>query len=380
MDGDDLPEWVPRPRNSYSRGRGRLTRQASSGADDRQRIRSRSGSSSGSSADDKEAGGRTGGAGARVAGGFSLVSLVAGDIVRAQREEAAKRRREKETAASAAANAAAAAAAMAASKAPEQQSKESRLAASENAVAEAVRAAARVVAAEEAARSDASVAARIRKSSIDGMEAVQEAMAALEERQADGSVSESASGGNGQRRGDSRQDVWDSLLQSGPTLSTSRRNGVQGLSRPGASVEGESKADVLDAERSSEGLRSGDGAADHEGVPFSGNDGGGGGLEGEGGRRRRLAPAELQAQLLNELRLHDDLQDAELRADGLMAAQKVEDARREARVAGLLLRRERVSPGGMRAGMCVWQGVSKPRDNLTHPSYSMFPVAQCFRW
>ncbi|CAM9292298.1 unnamed protein product [Scytosiphon promiscuus] len=169
------------------------------------------------------------------------------------------------------------------------------------------------------------------------MDAVEEAMAALE-RKADGAgasgVSEPAGGDSAPERGDSRPDVWDTLLQSGPALSTARRDEIKGSSRPGAS---------------SEGSPFGENASTQERVPFSGsgtgNDGGGG-AEGEGRRRRRLSPAELQAQLLNELRLHDDLQDVELKADGLMAAQRVEEARREAKVAGLLLRRERVSPGG----------------------------------
>ena len=57
----------------------------------------------------------------------------------------------------------------------------------------------------------------------------------------------------------------------------------------------------------------------------------------------KLAPVELQAQLMNELRLHDDLQDVELRMDRLVAAQQIEEARQEACFAGMLLSRERVS-------------------------------------
>lgn len=59
--------------------------------------------------------------------------------------------------------------------------------------------------------------------------------------------------------------------------------------------------------------------------------------------KRKLTPAELQAQLMNELRLHDDLQDAELRVDGLLAAHEVSKSRQEVGIAKMLLRRERVS-------------------------------------
>ncbi|CAM9419166.1 unnamed protein product, partial [Hapterophycus canaliculatus] len=367
LDSDALPEWVPRTRHGDTRGHGRLVPQASWGAGDGQGGGIGRGGSSRSSAEEDEGGrrgGGEGGGGSRAAG-FSLVSLVAGDIVRAQREEAARRRREKEAAVSAAVSAAAsvataaaaatAATATAGSRAPERrQSKEILLAASENAVAEAVRAAARVVAAEEAARSDASgsVAARIRKDSIDGMEAVKEAMAALEERRENGIDGSSASEfAGGKSRGETHPDLWDCLLQSGPTMSSPRRNELRSSSRPGTSVGVEAKADVdPENQRVSRGSSFADSTATQERIPLSvsggGGGGGGGGVaegEGEGRRRRRLAPAELQAQLLNELRLHDDLQDAELQADGLMAAQRVDEARQEARVAALLLRREKNS-------------------------------------
>lgn len=69
----------------------------------------------------------------------------------------------------------------------------------------------------------------------------------------------------------------------------------------------------------------------------------GGGKEGEEERRRRLAPAELQVQLMNELELQEDLQDAEMKADGLVAAAAVEEARQGARAATRLLEFERVS-------------------------------------
>lgn len=155
-----------------------------------------------------------------------------------------------------------------------------------------------------------------------------------------------------------RPDLWDTLLQSGPTLSPTRRRQLQRPARPAASSADGSVGDeegrqpagsmspVPDDERAAT-ARSG----------ASVGDGDGGGEAGVRRRRMRLAPAELQAQLLNELRLHDDLQDAELQADGLMAAQRVEEARQEARVAGLLLRREKVRAGGACAcqdvGMCL---------------------------
>lgn len=327
--GDDYgpPEWVPRARPAF-----RSTLGEEQGE--------RSGSSSISEEEEEEGeegeGGRgRGGAGAE---GFSLVSIVAGDIVRAQREKASRRRLEDKATEEAAA---------AASRAREQrQSKETLLAASEDAVAEAVKSAARVVAAEEAARNgDPSAPVNRLMSPVRGMEAVHDAMAALEERRAAGddrTAAESA-GVEEEKRGSSdRPDVWDSLLQSGPTVSPSRRKQIQGSPISSSDFLTEDRDGSDDCPEAKEPPTSKKVPDANGGVSYGvGGDADTGGEE-VGGRNRRLSPAELQAQLLNELRLHDDLQDAELQADGLMAAQKIEKARQEARVAGLLLRRERV--------------------------------------
>ncbi len=274
------------------------------------------------------------------------MSIVAGDIVRAQREEATRRRRANE--------AAAAAAAAAASRAREErQRKDILLAASEDAVAEAVRAAAKVVAAEEATRNGApGAAARAgRISPADAMEAVGNAITALEERRAargDHRPSTGSTGATGDEGGSrqswNRPDLWDSLLQSGPTLSPTRRQHLQGQGQVVSSSSSRHATAISTGEEGGNGLGLGSPASENAAaLPGGSSHGaGGGGGGGEEGRRRRLAPAELQAHLLNELRLHDDLQEAELRADGLMAAQRVEEARQEARVAALLLRRERV--------------------------------------
>lgn len=332
-DNDGLPEWMPRARQ-----------QSWSTDDDERGERSRSNSSGSSSSGERRG---TGG------GRFSLVSIVAGDIVRAQREEATRRRREKKAAAEAA-EAAEAAAAAAAARATreEQREKDILLAASEDAVAEAVRAAARVVAAEEAAvtaaeavRGGSTTATTGRTSPSGGMEAVKDAIVAWDERRAAG-----ADGAGPEPEGvggwKDRPDLWDSLLQSGPTLSPTRRQQLQRPSSPAAPpTEGNS---------GDEGGRE----TEEPPVPENGNAACGASVDAGGGdggvRRRRLAPAELQAHLLNELRLHDDLQDAELQADGLMAAQRVEEARQEARVAGLLLRRERVRADSFFACASPW--------------------------
>ncbi|CAN0341060.1 unnamed protein product, partial [Discosporangium mesarthrocarpum] len=59
--------------------------------------------------------------------------------------------------------------------------------------------------------------------------------------------------------------------------------------------------------------------------------------------RRRLSPADLEMQLMAELQLHDDLQDAELQLEELRAAQGTVAAQHNAQRATLQLRRERVS-------------------------------------
>ncbi|CAM9410290.1 unnamed protein product [Ectocarpus sp. 8 AP-2014] len=313
-DGDGLPAWMPRAAGGGSRGGGRGRQSSWSSSDD---ARGEDGGSSSSGNGGREEGGRE-----RAAGGFSLVSLVAGDIVRAQREAAIRRRQEEEEAASAAAAAAAAATA----RAREQQQQDALLAASEDAaVADAVRSAARVVASEEASLSDSpSQEAATRTGPAAAGADVGEDAAAAAERTAAADRSPSVS-----PRTDSRQELWDSLLQRGPALAHSRRQELLESSR--VASDGGVVGGGGDMQEAAESLPSQ--AAEDE----PGSDGG-----EEEGRRRRLAPAELQAQLLNELRLHDDLQDAELQADALLAAQRrVEEARREARVAGLLLRRER---------------------------------------
>lgn len=316
-DVDGLPEWMPRARPAFHSTSG-------------EGHGENSGSSSISAEEEEEGdrGRRRNGAGVE---GFSLVSIVAGDIVRAQRQKASSRRLENKVT-----EEAVVAPAAAVSSREQRQSKGTLLAASEDAVAEAVMAAARVVATEEATRHgerSASVSRAV--SPVRGMEAVHDAMAALEERRAadtDRFLADSHGVEDEPRRSSNRPDVWDSLLQSGPTVSPSRRQQLKDSSRSGESLsdgrEGSDNCSEVEEPPMSENTPATEGGVDTGGE--------------EGGRNRRLAPAELQAQLLNELRLHDDLQDAELQADGLMAAQKVEEARQEARVAGLLLRRERV--------------------------------------
>ena len=322
------------------------------------------------------------GDGAAGAGDLSLVSIVAGDIVRAQREavirerEAAARSRDLRRT----------------------QDVETLLAASEDVVADAVRAAARTVASEEVLPAPAPD--KYNNGDVNGNE--------KETGMGHGNGGRYGIFGNGNGNGDGHEngsrnhpDLWDSLLQSGPTVSPGLRRRLHSSSGtrmgvtaataaiipPGAvslesetaeraEREGESDGRLDLGSRgerdvggrslhgksferrrgrqryrdgrserryglgdSSDGSGSGSGSDSDRGVGGSG-----GGDDGEGageGRSKRLTPADLQAQLLNELRLHDDLQEAELRADGLMAAQRVEEARQDARAAGL--RRERVS-------------------------------------
>lgn len=155
---------------------------------------------------------------------------------------------------------------------------------------------------------------------------------------------------DGSHHDSNHPDLWDSLLETGPTLSPARRRRLQCSRVASAAAAATTASDDRDDVPLGDG-----GVGQHAGVR--------GGIEeeeeedlretvpqevpvggsGGGAWRRRLAPAELQAQLLNELRLHDDLQEAELRADGLMADQRVEEARREACVAERLLRRVMVS-------------------------------------
>ncbi|CAM9751881.1 unnamed protein product [Ectocarpus sp. 6 AP-2014] len=336
-DGDGLPAWMPRAAGGGSRGGGRA-RQSSWSSSDNARGEDGSSTSSGSGNGGGEEGGRK-----RAAGGFSLVSLVAGDIVRAQREAATRRRQEEEEAASAAAAAAAAAAARA--RELHQHQQDALLTASEDAaVADAVRSAARVVAAEESSRIDSlsQEAATRTGPAAAGVDVGEDAAAAAgRTAAADRSPSKSP-------RTDSRQELkknlWDSLLQRGPALAPSRRQELLESSR--VASDGGFVGGGGDMREAAEYLPS-QAAADEPGTD--------GGEEEGRRRRRRLAPAELQAQLLNELRLHDDLQDAELQADALLAAQRVEEARREARVTGLLLRRERNSKAQAQADTLLQQ-------------------------
>lgn len=65
-----------------------------------------------------------------------------------------------------------------------------------------------------------------------------------------------------------------------------------------------------------------------------------GGLDGSLGQHR-LGPAELHAQLLSELELHEELHDAALQAERLVAAVTVENARKDALRVERLLRLEK---------------------------------------
>lgn len=172
--------------------------------------------------------------------------------------------------------------------------------------------------------------------------------------------------------GQNHPDLWDSLLQSGPVAAGHSGHRLQG-SRPAHLSDYEStgptRGNELDVgRRDSCGSQptDDDGGSDNrregqfgrgvdynnpsgrvflgdEAENFLESDGQGRGVGSDGlGRRRMLAPSELQAQLSNELRLHDDLQGVELQAGELMAAQKLEKAFQETRVARMHLQRERV--------------------------------------
>lgn len=407
----------------------------------------------------------TNGDGAAGGGSLSLVSAVAGDIVRAQKEVAIRQRREQEATARS-------------RELRRFQDVEALLPASEEVVADAVRAAARTVANEEAhaataaaegaglpiGRHDVGDGGRSRSASdsdsttsgVDGgipppTPSLRGRSSEREGAGPDSDVDGNFGNDDGKRNGN-HPDLWDSLLQSGPTVSPGRCRRLHSSSRTRAGaaaaaiastaatatalgdvplegkaaenserVKRESESDGMQGVgsrrdvggrslhgRSWEGLGGrqphrgverercdGDGSGGGSGTSdgsssggdsSAGDDGGGwreaeppsetaqqhhqhqhlqGGSHGSGvgdgsgggggsghrgrdaGERRRngrLAPADLQAQLLNELRLHDDLHEAELQADGLMAAQRVEEARQDARVAGMVMfRRERVS-------------------------------------
>lgn len=181
-------------------------------------------------------------------------------------------------------------------------------------------------------------------------------------------------------------DLWDSLLESGPTISPDRRLHVQGSRQPFTStavgqaasseIEFESignhasgsnsrrtPASERESDSGSVANTGGDGDIDEDKQEEDGESiraeleanaecGATMGREREFERvaenrtaaaeRQRLSPAELEAQLANELRLYEDLHDAELQVDGLMAAATVEEARQQAWRAELLLHRERV--------------------------------------